>query len=47
MFTSVDTWFPVALVVSSAMLTVAGMYDIVKNGPRNPEPLKTDTLTQQ
>lgn len=45
MFEILDSWFPLVLVVSSGMLTIAGIYDIIKNGPRNPEKLKADTLT--
>lgn len=41
----IESSFPLILVISSGMLTIAGIFDIVKNGPRNPEKLKTDTLT--
>lgn len=43
LFQLMDAWFPTFLVVSSGLLTVAGIYDNIKNGPRNREPLKAET----
>lgn len=42
-FDLLDAWFPMMLVASSGLLTAIGIYQNIKYGPRNPEPLKQDT----